>query len=64
MKAVIEIEFEAEEGFQSEALEFGLERGRLRLMSAIQDGVLPGVSTGIKKGSVKTVVLTKLISLV
>jgi hypothetical protein len=63
MRAVIEIEFEAEEGFQSEALEFGLERGRLRLISAIQDGVLPGVSTGVKKGSVRAVVVTKLVSL-
>jgi hypothetical protein len=63
MRAVIEIEFQAEEGFQTEALEFGLERGRLRLISAIQDGVLPGVSTGVKKGSVRAVVVTKLVSL-
>ena len=63
MKAVIEIEFEAEEGFQKEALEFGLERGRLRMVSAIHDGLIPGVSTGIKKDSVKAVVVTKLITL-
>lgn len=59
MKAVIELEFETDSGFASDVLESGLERGRQRLITSIEFGAFPGVPTGIKKGSVKAVVVTK-----
>jgi hypothetical protein len=63
MKAVIELEFEADDGFPSQVLDVGLERGRQRLVTSIEHGLLPGVATGIRKGSVKAVIVTKLISI-
>ena len=63
MKATIDVEFEAGALHRSEALETALERVRLRLIMAIEDGVVPGIPTGVKKGSVKAVITTKLITL-